>query len=180
MTVTDSPKAIWDTVLQDFRGKPSGYVFVALTPKLSYEEFLRDPDLNKNWERAARNNVVQIISSIHRDCGPSTPFWVRAQGSQGTQLVVPNTPDDDLEAQQALLEVLMHRTALLFHGTIYGEKLVQRVRSLPHVDDLDERVAALVDPAASQAYYMSRQVAFSATFKTSEYICVPLSFLIIC
>ncbi|KAJ4311359.1 hypothetical protein N0V84_010487 [Fusarium piperis] len=160
--------AVWDTVLSDFRGTPSGYVFVALTPKLTHGEFLRNPEYSKDWEHAARNNVVEIISTIHRECGPSTPFWVTSQETavQEPEVQEDDLDDDDLEAQQAYLKVLFRKAAVLWHGMLYGEKLVQRARSIPHVEDLAERVAALVDPAAWQAYHMSRQVAFATTFRT--------------
>ncbi|KAM0440946.1 hypothetical protein ACHAPT_000249 [Fusarium lateritium] len=130
--------AIWDTLAQAYKGTPSGSVFLAVTRKLSYGEFKNDVQLNQEWEVSARNNVINTIEAIYRECGPTVPYW--------------------RDGQQARDETLFEEAATTFHSILYGKQLVNMVRSLPTIQRLPGRISHLVDQAASEEYHMSMQV----------------------
>ncbi|KAJ3471387.1 hypothetical protein MRS44_001486 [Fusarium solani] len=161
--------AVFDVSIRAFRGLPSGYVFVAVTPKVSYGEFMRNPDFDQGQERIAMRNVIQSITDIYRECGSSTPFWAQVPGAQVQELEILEVADlaeMNEEERKEYIRAVQREASNLWHGRVHGKKLVEMVKSLPHVKDLTERVAALTEPALSEEHCMSRQVGLSTTFTT--------------
>ncbi|KAJ4196016.1 hypothetical protein NW755_002179 [Fusarium falciforme] len=161
--------AVFDVSIRAFRGLPSGYVFVAVTPKVSYGEFMRNPDFNQGQERIAMRNAINTITDIHHECGTSIPFWAKVPGAQVQELELLEAADlaeMNEEERKEYIRALRREASNLWHPRIHGKKLVEMVKSLPHVQDFAERVAALSEPAPSQEYCMSRQVGLSTTFTT--------------
>lgn len=119
-------------------------------------------------------NVIQSITDIYRECEPSTPFWAKAPGAQVQALEILEAADlaeMNEEERKEYIRALRREASNLWHGRVHGNKLVEMVKSLPHVQDLAERVAALTEPAPSQEYCMSRQVGLSTTFTNREFTC---------
>lgn len=119
-------------------------------------------------------NVIQSITDIYRECGSSTPFWAQVPGAQVQELEILEVADlaeMNEEERKEYIRAVQREASNLWHGRVHGKKLVEMVKSLPHVKDLTERVAALTEPALSEEHCMSRQVGLSTTFTTREFTC---------
>ncbi|EEU48786.1 uncharacterized protein NECHADRAFT_75284 [Fusarium vanettenii 77-13-4] len=171
--------AVFDVSIRAFRGLPSGRVFIAVTPKVSYEEFMHNPDFDQDQEHRATRNAVNLICTIHRECGPSAPFWTMEPLTADMILTQDRLLDQELESlkkanlremnedeRDEYIRTVQARAGHMWHERVHGRKLVKMVRSLPHVQDLAGRVAALTEPSPTQDYVMSRQVGLSTTFTT--------------
>ncbi|RSL64050.1 hypothetical protein CEP54_004906 [Fusarium duplospermum] len=162
--------AVFDLSIGAFRGLPSGYVFLDLSPKVSFQEFIHHPDfkLMREREREATHNALTTITTAHRECGgASTPFWTQTARTQDEDQV--NFRDVDISGLDDE-ELLVHYKALflkateVWYGMLLGEKLVEKIKSIPDVRDIHERVLSLVEPTPSGEYSMSRQVGLGSTF----------------
>ncbi|KAL2675241.1 hypothetical protein Neosp_011423 [[Neocosmospora] mangrovei] len=171
--------AVFDVSIRAFRGLPSGRVFIAVTPKVSYGEFIGNPDFDQDQEDRATRNAVELICTIHRECGRTAPFWEIEPLTADMILYQDQLLDLELEKlNQANLHAMSEderdryfgevqaKTGYLWHERFHGRELVKMVRSLPHVRDLAGRVAALTQPAPTEDYVMSRQVGLSTMFTT--------------
>ncbi|RMJ17147.1 hypothetical protein CDV36_003210 [Fusarium kuroshium] len=155
--------AVFDLSIGAFRGLPSGYVFLDLSPKVPFQEFLNHPDFEKmrEREREATRIALTIIAKIHQECEASTPFWSQdARTQPEVQLVNFRDVDIDLLDDKQLLmywEAYFRESSKVWYQMNFGEKLVEMIKSIPHVDDIHERVTSLVEPTPTQEYSMSRQ-----------------------
>ncbi|RSL88800.1 hypothetical protein CEP51_001542 [Fusarium floridanum] len=162
--------AVFDLSIGAFRGLPSGYVFLDLSPKVPFQQFLNHPDFEKmrEREREATRIALTIIATIHQECEASTPFWSQdARTQPELQLVNFTDVDIDLLDDKQLLmlwEAYFRESSKVWYQMNFGEKLVEMIKSIPHVDDIHERVTSLVEPTPTQEYSMSRQVRLGTTF----------------
>lgn len=94
---------------------------MALNPEYTVDETQRSHELGVR-EEMSKEHVSKIISQIHRNCGPATPCW--SQENNEAPVVERN------------------KLVRLISG-LYPEKLVSLVRSLPHIEDLAEKMEGL-------------------------------------
>ena len=159
-------------------------MFIAVTPKVSYGEFIGNPDFDQDQEHRATRNVINIICTIHRECGATAPFWTMEPLTADMILHQDQLLDQELEKlKNANLRAMSEderdryfrevqaRAGYMWHERVHGNELVKMVRSLPHVQDLAGRVAALTQPAPTEDYVMSRQVGLSTMFTTRKFTC---------
>ncbi|KAF5027769.1 hypothetical protein F66182_147 [Fusarium sp. NRRL 66182] len=139
--------AIWDFTAQKFDQIPFGPVFLSLTPERSQQSFdsSKATNLAKVMEKDARRIVINFITNMHDRCGTTAPYWGRHENVRDGSLV---------HSPQVAMEIAK-----------YGTRLVYMIRSLPHIEGLEEMIERVVDPAPHQAYHMSKQVALNSTFK---------------
>lgn len=148
---------------------------MVVTPKVSHGKFLQNPDFDQDQERIAMRNVTRTITDIHRNCGSATPFWAQAPDAPiQVRLALMDMAEFDKmtdEEQDEYLRVVEREASNMWHPQVHGRKLVEMIKSLPHTEDVADRVARLTEPAPWEEHRMSRQVGLSTTFTSRKFTC---------
>jgi hypothetical protein len=95
-------------------------VFIAIDAEYTTQQVLESRTKGRDRERAARKLVTRIISQIHNNCGPIIPYW----------------SEESDDAKRADLD--KHNPLVAILSGLYPEPLMNQVRSLPHIEDLNE------------------------------------------
>ncbi|KAH6900309.1 hypothetical protein B0T10DRAFT_542596 [Thelonectria olida] len=113
--------ALYDFHAHKFYGTPNGRVFLAIDAEYTAQQVMESRAKGRDRERAALNLMKRIISQIHDNCGPAVPCWSQeGEDEQGA----------DLDRHNPLIATL---------NGCYPQPLVNQVRSLPHIEDLEKK-----------------------------------------
>ncbi|KAF4969577.1 hypothetical protein FZEAL_10207 [Fusarium zealandicum] len=154
-----SGMAVWNFVAQDFSKQPSGGVFLALNPEYSRYEFDTDAGLGYGREndKLGKRKIIDAITTIHEKCGGTAPFW----GTLERRRALAATPSSDLT----------------WYIEKYDKEIVKMVRSLPHVEGIENIVDRVVGPLTHHPHQVTSQMALSGTFKLLTTINMRKDFL---
>ncbi|VTT75298.1 unnamed protein product [Fusarium fujikuroi] len=142
--------AIWDFTTNKFHGEPSGHVFLCLFPKISQRAFSGSPahEENREQEKGTRKDIINLVNSIHSECGPTErPAWHAKERLK-------------MQTEGLSPEVLRCRNS----GTKPPLVVINMTRSIPDTSNLEDMMRDYVDQPENLDYYMSKPIALKNMF----------------
>lgn len=141
-------QALYNFQTRKFKSFPCGTVFLAVNSEYTTGQVFGDPLKGGEREKGARDRVIKIITQIWTYCNPVHPHWDEENN--------PGELPDELP-----MVGLMTR--------LYPGGIVPQVRSLPDIEDLEEKAKKALGPSDRLVHRPLTQVALDDTFNLSEF-----------
>ncbi|KAK7430283.1 hypothetical protein QQZ08_003258 [Neonectria magnoliae] len=122
-TTMSAAISIYDFARHAFRDPPTGSVFLVLNPECTTHEVREEDRIAADREKYALDRAIIVMTDLHRECGTTPPFWGRSQY------------DGTCYENKSTFVRTMER--------LYSKPTVALVRSLPHIEGLEEMIDEL-------------------------------------